>query len=167
MPVTDVNKNLDALTMTITAEFEAGAERIWELWADPRQLERWWGPPNCPATFVEHELSPGTRTAYFMTGPDGQKYHGWWRIVETEPPGRLLLEDGFADSEGNPTKEVSPDGPATMIVTIAETDGVTTMSIESKFDSRAGMEQMMEMGMEQGMVEALGQIDPLLAGETA
>ena len=45
MSVTDVDKNIDALTMTITAEFDADAERLWELWADPRQLERWWGPP--------------------------------------------------------------------------------------------------------------------------
>ncbi|HEY2535639.1 MAG TPA: SRPBCC domain-containing protein [Solirubrobacteraceae bacterium] len=167
MPVTDVSKDPDALTMTITAELDAGAERIWEMWSDPRQLERWWGPPSFPATFVEHDLTPGGRTAYFMTGPDGQKYHGWWRIVETEPPRRLCLEDGFADDEGNPKEGTSTDGPAEITVTITESDGVTTMSIESKFASREGMEQMMEMGMEQGMVEALGQIDTLLAGERA
>jgi uncharacterized protein YndB with AHSA1/START domain len=165
MPVTDVNKDPDALTMTITAEFDAGAERIWEMWSDPRQLERWWGPPSFPATFVEHDLTPGSRTAYFMTGPDGQKYHGWWRIVETEPPKRLRLEDGFADEEGNPNEEMP--GPSSATVTITEVDGVTTMSIESKFASREGMEEMIEMGMEQGMIEALGQIDTLLAGERA
>jgi hypothetical protein len=37
------------------------------------------------------------------------------------------------------------------------------MSIESRFASREGMERMVEMGMEQGMVEALGQVDALLA----
>ena len=62
MPVTDVDKDVDALTMTITAEFEADAERLWELWSDPRQLERWWGPPSHPSTFVEHELTVGART---------------------------------------------------------------------------------------------------------
>jgi uncharacterized protein YndB with AHSA1/START domain len=167
MPVTDASKDFDALTLTITAEFDAGAERIWEMWSDPRQLERWWGPPSFPATFVEHDLTPGSRTAYFMTGPEGQKHHGWWRIVETEPPNRLRIEDGFADDEGNPIEETSTDGPAEITVSITETGGVTTMSIESKFASREGMEQMIEMGMEQGMVEALGQIDTLLAGERA
>ena len=48
-----------ALTMTITAEFDAPIERVWQLWADPRQLERWWGPPTYPATVVDHDLSPG------------------------------------------------------------------------------------------------------------
>lgn len=159
MPVTDVNKDLDSLTMKITAEFDAGAERIWEMWSDPRQLERWWGPPSYPATFVDHELSPGGRAAYFMTSPEGRKYYGWWRIEEAEPPQRLRFEDGFADDEGKPNEEM-PTTIAT--VTIAEADGVTTMSIESKFGSREGMEQVIEMGMEQGMVEALGQIDALL-----
>lgn len=162
MPVTDVNKDLDALTMTIAAEFDAGAERIWEMWSDPRQLERWWGPPSYPATFIDHDLSPGGRAAYFMTGPEGQKHHGWWRIEEAEPPKRLRFEDGFADDEGNPNEEM-PTMIAT--VTIAEADGATTMSIESRFGSREGMEQVIEMGMEQGMVEALGQIDAILAGE--
>jgi uncharacterized protein YndB with AHSA1/START domain len=164
MSVTDVSKDPDALTMTITAEFDAGAERIWEMWSDPRQLERWWGPPLFPATFVEHDLTPGARTAYFMAGPDGQKHHGWWRIEEAEPPKRLRIIDGFADEEGNPKEETPTDGPTEITVTITEANGVTTMSIESKFASSEGMEQMMEMGMEQGMVEAVGQIDALLAG---
>jgi uncharacterized protein YndB with AHSA1/START domain len=162
MPVTDVKKDLDALTMTITAEFDAGAERIWEMWSDPRKLERWWGPPSYPATFVDHDLTPGARATYFMTSPEGQKYHGWWRIEEVDPPNRLRFEDGFADDEGKPSAEM-PAGIAT--VTITEADGTTTMSIESKFGTREGMEQVLEMGMEQGMVEALGQIDALLVGK--
>jgi uncharacterized protein YndB with AHSA1/START domain len=162
MPVTDVNKDLDALTMTITAEFDAGAERVWEVWSDPRQLERWWGPPSHPATFVDHDLAPGGRAAYFMTDPEGKKYHGWWRIEEVEPPLRLRFEDGFSDDEGKP----NPDLPTTIAtVTIAESAGTTTMSIESKFSSREAMEQVINMGMEQGITEAVGQIDDILVGE--
>lgn len=161
MPVTDVTKDLDALTMTITAEFDAGVDRVWEMWSDPRRLERWWGPPSHPATFVDHELTPGGRAAYFMTSPEGQKYHGWWRIEEVEPPRRLRFEDGFADDDGKPNAEM-PTTVAT--VTITEVDGATKMTIESKFGTREGMERVIEMGMEQGMTEALGQIDALLAG---
>jgi uncharacterized protein YndB with AHSA1/START domain len=164
MPVTDVSKDLDALTMTVTAEFDAGAERVWEMWSDPRQLERWWGPPSHPATFVDHDFAAGGRAAYFMTGPDGTKYHGWWRFEEIDPPARLRFEDGFADDEGNPNQEM-PTTVAT--VTITESGGATRMSIESKFGTREGMEQVIEMGMEQGVVEALGQIDGMLAGDPA
>ena len=70
MTVTAVHKDPDALTMTLTAEFDASPERVWQLWADPRQLERWWGPPIYPATFTRHDLAPGSRVEYHMTGPE-------------------------------------------------------------------------------------------------
>ena len=50
MTVTDVRKDPTALTMEIVSEFSAPIDRVWQLLADPRQLERWWGPPTHPAT---------------------------------------------------------------------------------------------------------------------
>ena len=50
--VSSVNSLISAeLTLTITAEFNAPVTRVWELWENPRLLERWWGPPTYPATF--------------------------------------------------------------------------------------------------------------------
>ena len=43
MTVTAIRKDPDTLSMTLTADFDATPERVWQLWADPRQLERWWG----------------------------------------------------------------------------------------------------------------------------
>jgi uncharacterized protein YndB with AHSA1/START domain len=159
MPVTAVNKDLDALTLTAIAELDAGAERVWELWSDPRQLERWWGPPSHPSTFADYELSVGGQITYFMTAPDGEKFPGHWLIEEVEPPNRLRLADDDTDDEGKPTD----GGPTEMVVTIAEVDGTTTMSIESRFATREALEQMIEMGMEQGFTETVGQIDAVLA----
>jgi len=82
MTVTAVRKDPVALTMTLTAEFDASPARVWELWADPRQLERWWGPPTYPATFTAHDLAPGSHVEYHMTGPSGDQPHGYWDIVE-------------------------------------------------------------------------------------
>jgi len=158
MPVTDVDKDLDALTLTITAEFGADAERLWELWSDPRQLERWWGPPSHPSTFVEHELTAGARTTYFMTGPDGEKHHGRWRIEEVEPPHRLHMTDDVVDDQGKP----EDGGPTGMTVTIAEADDTATMSIQTHFADRESMEQTIETGFEQGMTDMLNKLDPLL-----
>lgn len=161
MTVTSVRKDPVAQTMTITAELDASVERAWQLWADPRQLERWWGPPTYPATFVDHDLTPGGRVTYFMTGPDGDKPHGWWQVLAVEPPHRLELKDGFADDSGAPNDTMPT---MTMVVTLSERDdGGTLMSIETRFPSPEAMEQLMSMGMEEGMTAALGQIDDILA----
>lgn len=161
MSITSVHKDPEKGTMTLTAEFDAPVERVWRLWSDPRQLERWWGPPTYPATVTEHDLTPGGRVSYYMTGPEGDRSSGLWRVVAVEPPHRLEFEDAFADSEGNP----NPEMPVTQIsVSLeAEMEGRTRMSIHSTFASPEAMEQLIAMGMEEGMKEAIGQIDDLLA----
>ena len=161
MPVTDVVKNRDDLSMTLTAEFDASPERVWELWADPRQLERWWGPPTYPATFDSHDLRPGGLVEYHMTGPEGDQPRGYWEVDEVDPPNRLTFRDGFAHDDGTP----NPDLPGTTAVVTIEAagEGRSRMSIESRFPSAEAMEQLVAMGMEEGLTQAIGQIDALLA----
>jgi uncharacterized protein YndB with AHSA1/START domain len=160
--VMKVDKDAATRTMTITAHFDAPVERVWQVLGDPRQLERWWGPPTYPATVVDHDLSPGGRVAYFMTGPEGDKYHGWWRIVSVDAPHRLEFEDGFADDAGTPNDEM----PVTLVTVILTSDDAgpgTSMVVRSVFPSAEAMEQMLAMGMDEGMKQAMGQIDALLA----
>ena len=161
MNVSSVRKDPEALTMTIAVELDATVERAWQLWADPRQLERWWGPPTYPATVVDHDLTTGGRVTYFMTGPDGDKPHGWWQVLAVEPPSRLELKDGFANDDGTPNDAMPT---MTMVVTLTESDGGgTLMTIETQFPSLQAMEQLVSMGMEEGMAAAIGQIAKILA----
>jgi uncharacterized protein YndB with AHSA1/START domain len=162
MTVTDVQKDLTALTMTVTAEFDAPVEQVWQLWADPRKLERWWGPPTYPATFDQHDLSAGGSATYFMTSPEGQRHRGWWKVLDVQAPVRLQVDDGFADEHGVP----NPDMPVTgMLVELHPRDGGgTRVTITSTFPSAEGLEQMLQMGMEEGLRAAMGQMDAILAG---
>jgi uncharacterized protein YndB with AHSA1/START domain len=157
--VVSTNQDPDALTLTIVADLAAPPARVWQLWSDPRQLERWWGPPTWPATFVEHDLTAGGRSHYFMTGPDGETAHGVWRVLAVEEPRSLEFEDRFADESG----VASPDLPLTRgRVDLAEHAGGTRMTVTSSFASADQMEQMQQMGMVEGMTAALGQMDDLL-----
>jgi uncharacterized protein YndB with AHSA1/START domain len=161
MTVTAVRKDAQALTMTLDAEFEATPERVWQLWADPRQLERWWGPPGYPATFTKHDLVPGSRVEYHMTTPEGDQPKGYWDVVEAEAPHRLVVRDGFANDDGTPN-DAMPSGE--MRVTIeAVNDGRTQMSIVSIFPTAEAMEQLLAMGQEEGLKDAVGQIEAILA----
>lgn len=160
MPIIRVDKDLDTHTMTVSAEYDAPIERVWQLYADPRQLERFWGPPTWPATVVDHDLRPGGRVTYFMTGPAGEKAAGYWDVLEVEPPRRFVVEDGFADDSGQPNEDL----PITrMELELTErAGGGTTMTVISTFASTDAMKQLMEMGMEDGMRAAMGQIDAIL-----
>jgi uncharacterized protein YndB with AHSA1/START domain len=160
MSVTGTTKNLEALSFILTAEFDAGIERVWQLWEDPRQLERWWGPPTWPATFEKFDFEPGGKAGYYMTGPEGEKAGGWWSFTSIQPPARLEFDDGFADDNGAPVEAM---GSTHVTVTLEESSGRTTMTVATIFESEEQMEQMVQMGMEEGMTGAVGQIDAILA----
>jgi uncharacterized protein YndB with AHSA1/START domain len=160
MTVTAVRKDPQALTMTLEAEFNASPERVWQLWADPRQLERWWGPPTYPATFTKHALTPGSRVEYHMTGPGGDTSSGYWEVLEATTPHRLAFRDGFANADGTPNTDLPTNTINVHIEKVGS--GRTRMSIESKFPSAEAMERVLGMGMEEGLTLAVGQIDAIL-----
>jgi uncharacterized protein YndB with AHSA1/START domain len=161
MSVTSVDKNLDSLTITLVADFDAPIERVWQLWADPRKLERWWGPPSYPATVEKHDLTPGGDVTYLMTGPDGDQPRGWWQVTSVNPPKSLEFTDGFANQDGTP----NADMPITRVhMQLTEHSGGTRMELRSVFESREQMEQLVSMGVVEGLQQAVGQMDGLLAG---
>jgi uncharacterized protein YndB with AHSA1/START domain len=160
MTVISVVKDADARTMTITARFDAPIGRVWQVWSDPRLLERWWGPPMYPATVTEHDLVPGGTVAYYMTGPEGERHGGWFRVRAVDPPHNLELDAGVADADGSPI----PDTPTAVIrVALSElAGGGTQMDITTAWASDDGMEWMLATGTDVGMATAVGQIDELL-----
>jgi len=161
MTVVRVDKDLDNLTLTLVAELDASLERAWELWADPRQLERWWGPPGCRTTFREHDLRPGGTADYAMALPDGGTSRGWWRFASVDPPRSLSFTDGWAGEDGSPR----PGAPTSDIrVQLSEQDGRTRMEIRSIYSSREHMEQLVRMGAFDLFRDSVAQMDAVLAG---
>lgn len=161
MPVIDIQSDLDNRSLTITAQFHAPIKRVWQVYADPRQLEKIWGPPGYPATVVDHDLTPGGRVSYYMTGPEGDKHGGWWRVITVDEPHSFTFEDGFADVDAD--LEPVADMPVSMnTYTFAEHDGGTRATYVSRFESTEALQQMLEMGMAEGAKGAIGQIDDLL-----
>ena len=166
MPVQRVDKDPDALTLTLVATYRADAKQVWELWANPRKLERWWGPPTYPCTFVEHDMSVGGKMLYKMVGSEnGDEHYGRWRILTIDEPNYIEIEDVFANDDGTPNHDLPT---SRFEVRIDELDGDGTggrveMKIISYFASLEIMEKMAEMGMVEGITASAGQIDAILA----
>ena len=159
MTVTSVNTDYDNLTITLIADFEDPIEHVWELWSDPRKLERWWGPPGYPATVEKHVLSPGGEVTYFMTGPDGGQHWGRWRVISADPPTSLQFTDACADAGGEPLE----DSPVSEIsVRLVGHEGRTRMEMRAKCETREDMDRIVQRGTLEGWKGAIGQMDGLL-----
>jgi uncharacterized protein YndB with AHSA1/START domain len=163
--VTVISSTTDAekLTMTMSAEFDAAPERVWDLWEDPRKLERWWGPPTFPATFTRHDFVVGGESRYHMTGPAGETPRGWWQMFVIDRTSRIEFANGLAGDDGEPAPGIEP---MSGVVTFAPTATGTQMLVITHFVDTDQMELMLSMGMREGMAQAIGQVDGLL-GETA
>ena len=160
MPVIDITKDLDSRTLQIRARFVAPVQRVWDIYADPRQLEQVWGPPTYPATFVEHALTVGSRSTYFMTGPEGDKYAGWWRITAVQAPESFSFDDGFAHEDFTDNNDL----PVSHNVYRFEPDGDGTLAtFTTTYDSAEALQTVLDMGMEEGATLAINQIDGFLA----
>ena len=160
MPVTSVHKDPEALTMTVVADFDAPLQRLWDAYADPRQLERFWGPPTYPATFTRHDMYPGGRSAYAMTGPEGDVSRGYWEFLDVKAPHSFEVRDGFAHPDGTPNNDMPS---MRMTFAFEATAGGSRLTTTTYFTSAEELEQLIGMGMEEGMRQAMGQIDDVLA----
>jgi uncharacterized protein YndB with AHSA1/START domain len=161
MPVIDVVKDIDQRTLTITAQFAAPVERVWAIYADPRQLEQVWGPPTYPATFVDHSLAVGGESRYLMTGPDGEKTAGWWRVTAVDEPNSFAFDDGFADADLNPL----PGWPVSHNqYSFASREGGTRATFHTSYDSAEDLQKVLDWGVEEGATLSINQIDAFLAG---
>jgi uncharacterized protein YndB with AHSA1/START domain len=159
MTVISTTKDAESLTLVLVADFAATPEQVWAVWEDPRLLERWWGPPTFPATFSRHDFVVGGESRYHMTGPEGETPRGWWRIDAIDRPRRIDFANGLAGADGEPMTGVEPMAG---FVTFEPHEGGTRMTATTRFVDVEQMDAMLGMGMQEGMTQAIGQIDALL-----
>jgi uncharacterized protein YndB with AHSA1/START domain len=158
--VTSVQKDPENLTLTLTAEFDAAPERVWQLWEDPRQFERWWGQPAYPATATALDLRPGGKVEYHWTGPEGDITPNVWEVLEVDPPRLLVFRDAIVDEADVPVDE----GPSAMTVKFEPIEqGRTRMSIQSKFPTSEALKLALEMDMDKMLARAVEQMEAILA----
>lgn len=146
--------------MTIVADFGVPLRRLWDAYADPRQIEKFWGPVEWPATFVRHDMAVGGKSRYHMTGPDGEISAGYWEFLSVDALNSFEVLDGFAGDDGEPNPEM-PN--MRMVFAFEETDTGSRLTTTTFFNSADELEQLLEMGMEEGTLSAMSQIDDVLA----
>ncbi|KHK97152.1 ATPase [Microbacterium mangrovi] len=158
MPVTDVHSDPEDLTVVVTADLAAPVERVWRAYTDPRQLERFWGPPGWPATFTEFDFTVGGRALYSMTGPHGETSSAAWEFTAIDEPHGFTVIDAFVGADGVPVD----GGQSRMEFAFEASASGTKMTATSYFATHESLEMVLEMGMVEGLRSAMGQLDAVL-----
>jgi uncharacterized protein YndB with AHSA1/START domain len=136
-------------------DYPVPQKRLWDAFTNPRQLERFWGPPAFPATFTRHDFKVGGRAEYFLTLPDGKQWKGSWKFTAVNPISSFEGRDGEENADDE-------NMPASMSFRFETTPTGSRVSIVTWFSSIEAMEQTVP-GMEEGLRAAMPQLDTLLA----
>jgi uncharacterized protein YndB with AHSA1/START domain len=111
------------------------------------------------ATIEKHDFVPGGEVTYFMTGPEGDRHRGIWRVTAVDPPTSLEFADIFADSYGTPIADM----PVSRVsVRLTKRNSGTRMEMRSKFESRQDLEKWLSTDTLEGQEQAIAQMDVLI-----
>ena len=113
--------------ITITRDFDAPRERVWQEWTEPEAFADWFGgaQSEVPLSSVMMDVRPGGELGLTMHVGDARREIRWHgQYVEVEPPERLVF-----------TISDQPEGDAYETVTVVLTDlgdGRTRMRFEQR-----------------------------------
>jgi uncharacterized protein YndB with AHSA1/START domain len=105
----------------------APPERLFELWTEPGELVKWWGPDGYDIPEHALDVRPGGRWRTTMRSPEGTRHtvSGVYRAIE--PPRRVVFtwawdqDDGSRGHETEVTVTFEPAPGGTRLVLLQQT----------------------------------------------
>lgn len=136
--------------------FDAPRELVFEAYTTAEHLKNWWGPKDWTLPVCEVDFRPGGVWRYCMKGPDGMESWGKAVYQEIVEPEKIVYKDTFVDADGNRI-----DGTPEMLITVTftEENGKTRLASTTLFETAEQLQQVLEMGMEQGFTETLDRLE--------
>ena len=165
MTVTNVHKDPDALTMTITASSPPRSNGSGSS-GPTRATRALVGPARLPGDRSSTTTSVGGEVTYYMTtARRARSTEVWWKVIAVDAPRRLEMNDGFANNAGLlPTETCLWAGWSSRWTSGTGRSVEDGPSHPHPTPTLEAMEQVLAMGQEEGMVKAIGQIEGILAG---
>ena len=77
--------------LVTSREFPIPRELVFEAWANPEHLARWWGPNGFTNTFETFAFRPNGEWKFTMHGPNGADYPNQCKFLEIDRPERIVL----------------------------------------------------------------------------
>ncbi|MBV6639593.1 MAG: SRPBCC domain-containing protein [Cyclobacteriaceae bacterium] len=146
-------------TITVKREFAANRALIWDCYTKSELLNEWFAPEPFTTKTKSMDFSEGGHWHYAMVDPEGTEYWGWTTYTKIQPIDFYDTQDAFSDSEGNVNKDLPQ---AEWHVEFADKGNNTLVVTTVQYDSLEALDQVINMGMKDGMTSTLERLDKLL-----
>src|SRR6185503_8862382 len=138
--------------LVVTRTINGPARIVFEAFAKPELLRRWWVPKSFGLSLLscEADVRVGGQYRLVFRHGDSEPMAFYGRYLEVKPYSRLVW-----------TNEENDDGGAVTTVTFEEKGGQTLLVMHDVYPSKEALDASLA-GMEGGMPEALEQLDELV-----
>jgi len=150
--------NKETKTVSITKEFNAPRELVWDAYTKPEILDRWWAPKPMTSRTEVMDFKVGGRRFYAMVSPDGQERWVVQKYTSITPKTNFKLFNVFADENENLELPGSDWN-----ITFTEQNGKTTVHTSIYNESLERLERMIEYGFKEGTMGQLKNLEEVLA----
>ncbi len=147
-----------AKTVSITAEFNAERDLVWDAYTKPEILDQWWAPRPFVSKTKVMDFREGGRRFYAMVSPEGAERWVLQQYKSITPKTNFKLFNTFADENENPELPGSD-----WDLHFTEHDGKTIVNVSIYNESLERLETLIAMGFKEGFTMTLGQLEDLLA----
>ena len=142
-------------SVTLTRVFDAPRALVWKAWTDPKMMAKWFGPRGFTAPVCELDVRVGGSLRIVMRGPDGSEYPMKGEFREVGPPERLVFTNIATDQDGKHLLE------GTTTVIFSESDGKTTLTLQTQAVGLVAIAPQMLAGMEAGWNQSIDKLAEL------
>lgn len=151
--------SIDRNVLTVTRTFDANIDLVWRGWTEAALLDQWWAPKPWQSKTKRMEFQEGGQRLYSMCGPEGQEHWGLTTYEAISHHDNFAGNDAFCDREG----KVNPDFPVAYFRNqFSEDSGKTNVTVVTEYASEAHLQQVIEMGMKEGLRMAYDNLDQVL-----
>lgn len=156
---TKVFKDLKEKSILVSREFEAPVSLVWRAFTESEILDQWWGPSPWRAETKFQDFSVGGYWLYAMVSPENEKHWGRMNYLSIDLHKGFQLEDAFCDENGNLNMEL-PVSTGRNVFTPTATG--TLVEFKTNYSSEEQIQQIVEMGFEQGITACMEQLNQLI-----
>lgn len=164
--INGVTTRVDGQELVIERVFNAPRDLVFKAFSNSEYLANWWGPRGWQTENRQFKFEPNGVWHYCMRCIDESQgdffgHESWGKAVfqEINAPEKIVYMDMFADEEGN-TVDSLPEVQITM--EFLEHEGKTKLISRSQFTSIEALQQVMEMGVVEGVASQYECLDDLL-----
>lgn len=151
--------NKEAKTVSITKEFDAPRDLVWDAYTRAELLDQWWAPKPVESRTKVMDFKVGGRRFYAMVLPGGQERWAVQRYTSITPKSSFKFFNAFSDENENLQLPGSD-----WTFTFTENGDKTTVHVSIYNESLERMEKILaDDGFRRGTEGQLQNLEGLLA----